>query len=106
MTDSTTTIIIAIVGSGAFSTLVSLICRLIEKHIEKKSGVNETMRLLLKDRLRHLCTHYIRQGWIYEDELEDIVRMHECYHDKLHGNGYLDTLIEKVKKLELRGIGV
>lgn len=101
-----TTIIVAVLGSGAISAVVNLVCRLIEKSIERKSGANESMRLLLKDRLRFLCVHYIQQGWIYEDELEDLMRMHECYHEKLHGNGYLDTLINKVKGLEIRGIGI
>ena len=102
MNDNMVTIVVAVLGSGAFSALVNMVCRM----LEEKSGQNEAMRLLLKDRLRFLCVHYVHQGWIYEDELEDLIRMHDCYHNKLHGNGYLDTLMAKVKALEIRGIGV
>ena len=101
-----TAIIVAIIGSGILNTTLTYLLSNLDKKKHEENGIIEASRLLMKDRLRFLCVHYINQGWIYEDELEDIVRMHECYHDKLHGNGYLDTLIDKVKKLELRGIGV
>lgn len=97
-----TTIIVAILGSGAVNTLITFIMA----QIDKKSGVNASLRLLMKDRLRFLCMHYIEQGWIYEDELEDIMAMHKCYHDDLNGNGFLDKQMEKVTNLEVRGIGV
>lgn len=103
MSDSTLTIIVAILGSGALSTLISQVCTYLTKREDKKSGVAEGMRLILKDRLRFLCAHYIAQGWIYADELEDLIVMHDCYHSKLNGNGYLDTLMSKVKALEVRG---
>ena len=99
-------VIIAIICSGALSTLISQLFTLFMKRAEKKSGVNEGMRLILKDRLRTLCVHYVEQGWIYEDELEDLIRMHSCYHDKLNGNGYLDELMRRVKQLPIHGIGV
>lgn len=99
------TIFTAVLGSGLLSTLVSQLCSWLEKRRERKSGTAEGMRLILKDRLRWLCAHYIAQGWLYCDELEDIMVMHECYHDKLKGNGYLDELMEKVKALEIRGLG-
>ena len=60
----------------------------------------------MKDRLRSLCDHYRQQGWIYEDELEDIIAMHNCYHDKLKGNGFLDKQMSRVMNLEIRGIVV
>lgn len=77
---------------------------------EKKKGdyadVKKAARLLMKTELRDLCERYIAQGWIYEDELDDIIAMHNCYHDDLNGNGFLDTLMKRVKDLEIRGIGV
>lgn len=97
-----TTIIVAILGSGIINTLISCLVTL----KEKKSEVAKSLRLLMKDRLRYLCAHYIQQGWIYEDELEDIIIMHECYHTDLKGNGYLDEMMRRVKELEVRGMGV
>lgn len=106
MNGTTVTIIVAIIGSGALSTIINQICTYFNKKEEKKSGTSEGMRLILKDRLRFLCLRYIEQGWIYEDELEDLIVMHDCYHNKLNGNGYLDELMNRVKKLEIRGAGV
>jgi len=106
MSDNTVTILIAAMSSGVLSTLITQIFNVMAKREEKKSGTAEGMRLILKDRLRFLCMRYIRQGWIYEDELEDLIVMHECYHGKLNGNGYLDELMNRVKELEIRGIGV
>lgn len=99
------TVLTAVLGSGLLSTLVSQFFNWLTKRQEQKSGVAEGMRLVMKDRLRFLCAQYINQGWIYEDELEDLMAMHKCYHDKLKGNGYLDGLMERVKALDLRGIG-
>lgn len=96
--------IVAILGSGLLSTLVTQIFTVINRRREARSGANEAVRLVLKDRLRYLCAHYLEQGWIYADELEDILAMHKCYHDTLNGNGYLDTMMGRVKNLPIRGV--
>lgn len=96
------TIAVAIISSGVLNTALTHLITL----RDKRKGIQEASRLLMKDRLRFLCVHYIQQGWIYEDELEDLVAMHNCYHDDLKGNGFLDSQMERVKNLELRGIGV
>ena len=100
-----TEIIIAVLGSGVLSTLISQLFAVGYRCIEKKQGYVAALRLLMKNSLRGLCSMYIRQGWIYEDELEDIIDMHQCYHNDLKGNGYLDTMMDKVKALEVRGVG-
>ena len=105
MSETTTTLVVAVIGSGALSTLISQLCALLQRRAEAKSGAQEGLRLILKDKLRFLCVKYIEQGWIYEDELEDLMAMHHCYHNKLKGNGYLDVLMDKVKKLDVRGVG-
>lgn len=101
-----TQIIIAVIGSGLLTTVINRIFNYLDKRAELKSGVTHGVRLILKDRLRFLCTRYIEQGWIYEDELEDLISMHSCYHDTLKGNGYLDSLMHRVQNLEIRGIGI
>lgn len=101
-----TAIIVAIIGSGLLSTIVNRIFSAIDKRQEQKSGVTHGIRLVLKDRLRFLCVRYIEQGWIYEDELEDLASMHQCYHDTLKGNGYLDDLMKRVKALDIKGVGI
>ena len=97
-----TTLLVAIISSRVLNTALTYLLGL----RDKRKGIQEASRLLMKDRLRFLCVHYIQQGWIYEDELEDLIAMHACYHDDLKGNGFLDSQMERVKNLELRGIGV
>lgn len=101
-----TTIIVAIIGSGLLNTLLGYLVSAHQKKQEENSDVNKALRLIMKDRLRFLCMHYINQGWIYEDELDDLIAMHNCYHNDLKGNGFLDSQMQRVKNLEVRGIGV
>ena len=101
-----TAIIVAVIGSGVLNTLLSYIMSQHEKKKDSESGIKEASRLLMKDRLRFLCVHYIQQGWIYEDELEDLTVMHSCYHNDLNGNGFLDKQMARVNQLEIRGVGV
>lgn len=98
-------IAIAVISSGLLSTIINQACNAWNRHQEEKKGSTAAMRLVLKDRLRGLAAHYIEQGWIYEDELHDIVEMHLMYHNTLKGNGYLDSLMARVKSLEIRGVG-
>ena len=103
--ESAVTIIVAIISSGVLNTITYAMSAH-ERKKNENSGIQESLRLMMKDRLRFLCVHYIEQGWIYEDELEDIITMHSCYHDDLNGNGFLNKLMTKVNELEVRGIGV
>lgn len=104
--DEIITIIVAIISSGAFNTLLLYAINTKNKKKDKESGVQEAARLLMKNELRSLCRQYINQEWIYEDELEDLMMMHSCYHNDLNGNGFLNKQMDKVMNLEVRGIGV
>ena len=106
MKEEIVTIIVAIIGSGVLNTLITAAMTEREKKKNENCEVQNAIRLVMKDRLRFLCSHYIDQGWIYEDELEDLISMHNCYHNDLKGNGYLDELMKRVKNLEIKGIGV
>lgn len=101
-----TTIIVAIIGSGVLNTILNYAINSKEKKEAEVKSSEKALRLMMKDRLRFLCMHYISQGWIYEDELEDIMAMHSLYHNELKGNGFLDNQMKKVKNLEVRGVGV
>lgn len=72
---------------------------------ELREIVNSLMiadRTILYDRIKHLAKAYIRRGWLYMEEYEDLDRMHKVYHDELNGNGFLDEVMSVVRKLEKR----
>lgn len=99
MDGSTATIIAAIFSSGALSALVS---GLMAKKSSKKTrdyGIEAGVRMLLYEKIKSLGKQYIARGTIHPEELEDILKMHEIYHNELNGNGFLDALIYNVKKL-------
>ena len=96
------TIIIAIISSGALSTLISGIFNLWSARKKSNDGVRAGMKMLLYDRIKHLGKAYISRGSITTDELEDLTEMHRIYHFDLDGNGFLDTLMNNVQKLPIK----
>lgn len=100
----TQSIIIAIIGSGALTALITNIFNVYRDHRSHEDGIAEGVQLLLYDRIKYLAKHHITAEQISPDELEDISRMWECYHDPdgLNGNGYLDSLMAAVKRLPVR----
>lgn len=59
-------------------------------------------RIILYDRIKHLAKAYIIRNYITVEEYEDLKRMHDVYHDNLNGNGFLDAIMDEVRKLEKR----
>lgn len=55
--------------------------------------------LIMQDRIKHLCRSYLKDEQIDFDDLNDLLAMHSCYHERLGGNGNLNTLMELVKEL-------
>jgi len=95
-------IIIAIIGSGALSAAISAIVAAVINHAKRKHGVAAGTQVLLYDRIKFWGKHYIADGEIAAEDLEDLIEMHRVYHDELGGNGYLDTLMEQVKHLKIK----
>lgn len=57
---------------------------------------------ILYDRIKQLAKAYLKRQWVSVEEYEDLKRMHEVYHDDLCGNGFLDAVMDEVRKLEVR----
>ena len=47
------------------------------------------------------CNEMVKRGYTTSEELEDIISMHKAYHN-LGGNGYCDTVINKVTALPIK----
>ena len=95
----TMTILLAVLSSSALASLISGIFTLLSAKQKKNSRVEAGVRILLYDRIKHLGTKYIERGYITDDEYEDLIKMHSVYHNSLHGNGFLDDIMERVQKL-------
>lgn len=92
-------ILLAVLGSSALASLISGIFSLAANRRKQESGVEAGVRILLYDRIKHLGTKYIEQGYITNDEYEDLVRIHDVYHNALGGNGFLDDIMNQVRRL-------
>ena len=95
-------ILLAIIGSGALSSIIAGIFSLIQNRKNKKDGVSKGVRQLLYDRIKYLGRCYISDGTISAEDLEDLMQIHGIYHTDLGGNGYLDSLMEQVKHLPIK----
>lgn len=92
-------ILLAVLGSSALASLISGIFSLAANRKKQESGVEAGVRILLYGNIKHLGTKYIERGYITNDEYEDLVRMHGVYHNALNGNGFLDDIMDQVRRL-------
>lgn len=93
------TIVIAIIGSGALSTLISAIVQAIANRksrltkIEQKlDDIEKALQTAEKDALR---TQLIMMIADYPDEKTDILRLAEYYFSKLEGNWVAGAIFSK-----------
>lgn len=92
-------VLLAVIGSSAMASIISGIFSLIKDRKSKDDGLEAGVRILLYDRIKHLCLKYCEVGHISSDDYEDLVKMHQVYHNNLHGNGFLDSEMSSVGKL-------
>lgn len=94
-------IIIAVLGSSATAAIISGLFGLFRDRKKRQDGVAKGVRQLLYDRIKFLGRSYISKREISSEDLEDLIEMHRIYHNDLDGNGYLDSLMEAVKRLPI-----
>lgn len=87
-------VIIAIIGSGALSTIISIIAN----RYQKKDDVAEGVMQLLGMSIRQRCEQAIEKGKISSEELAQLQSMNTVYK-KLNGNGYIKVLMSKIESL-------
>lgn len=73
-----------------------------EELVSTVENLKTANRLLMYDRIKHLCRSYLRDGEIDFNDLEDLIEMHDCYHTGLGGNGKLNELMGLVKDLPIK----
>lgn len=92
-------LILCVLGSSALAALISGLFNLALTKQKKESGLEAGVRILLYDRIKHLCLKYGERGYVTHDEYEDLVKMHDVYHTSLKGNGFLDGEMHQVERL-------
>lgn len=96
-----TTIVIAILSSGALSALVNGIFTLINRKKDDEKSIMKGLRQILYNDIKREGKKYIAAGQISSDALEDLIQTHQIYHDDLKGNGYLDNIMQAVNNLPI-----
>lgn len=62
-------------------------------------GLERAQRITMHERIKRLASKYCEQGSISFSDYEVIKQMHSIYHNDLHGNGFLDAVMEDVDNL-------
>lgn len=63
------------------------------------SGLERAQRITMHERIKRLAAKYCEAGQISFSDYEIIKQMHDIYHNDLHGNGFLDAVMEDVDRL-------
>ena len=92
-------VLLAVIGSSAMASVISGIFGLIKDRKSKDDGLEAGVQILLYDRIKHLCLKYCEEGCISSGDYEDLIKMHQVYHNNLHGNGFLDSEMASVGRL-------
>lgn len=93
--DIAVAIMVSIIGSSGIWAIVLRI-------MDKKDLKSQMLIGLGHDRIIELGMHYIKRGWITEDEYENLHDYLYIPYSKMGGNGSAERIMEEVKKLEIR----
>ena len=100
------TILLAVIGS---SGIASIVVALLQRHWQKKDkgdaridALVTAQQVLMVDRVRYLGRCYIRDGHISLEDKENVRGMYNAYK-ALGGNGNLETIMNEIDRLEVKG---
>ena len=71
----------------------------ISKIENRLGGLERAQRITMHERIKRLAAKYCENGQISYSDYEIIKQMHIIYHNDLHGNGFLDAVMEDVDNL-------
>lgn len=94
-------IIIAIIGSGALSALVSGGIALLNGKRKAKRGIDRAVSFLILGELERQFDKLVAKG---KCSRKDMKRFREVYdtYKSLGGDGYADDMLEAIKELEVQ----
>lgn len=94
--ETLTTIILTIVGSGGFWTLLQFI---VTKLTEKRTASSKMLLGLGHERILEQCAFYKLRGYITPDEYTEFERYLYKPYIQLGGNGAVEREMQRVKAL-------
>ena len=94
------TIIVAIISSGAFTTIVNFIINYLNQKRESKSNISKALMCLLGYEIKGECERVIRENKITMNDYQQLTELNDLYHE-MGGNGYVKSLMDKVKTLSI-----
>jgi len=74
----------------------------LEKLAEGFQILKNALRVNSHDRIKYLGRKHIENGEVSFDDREDLIEMHDVYHNDLGGNGNLDNIMKQVMDLTLK----
>ena len=83
------------------SNAVSTLQKSVDQNNKDMSLQSEALMAIAQDRIIFLAREFCKQGWIYEDDLNNLHRLADAYRD-LHGNGEVKILMDMVDKLPVK----
>lgn len=94
-------IVAAVLGSGAFSALVSGIMSYLNEKRKDKKGSGKLIMMLTARELYQMGEKFVSQGYADNEELKLFTDMFKIYKEQ-DGNGYADALKDRVDKLPIK----
>lgn len=94
-------VLLAIIGSGAFSAVVSGIVQVVSNHAKKDNAEDKVIKYLLARELKMKAMELLDKGYITEHDLYDFSKGFELYTE-LGGNGTVKKLADEVLKLPVQ----
>lgn len=94
-------IIIAIIGSGAFSALISGGISLLNGRRKAKKGIDHAVSFLILGELERQFDKLIAKGHATRKDMKRFREVYDTYKS-LGGDGYADDMLEAIKEMEVQ----
>lgn len=80
---------------------IGMLYKRFAKYQNEQKAMQDGMKALLHDRIIQKCKYHLSEGYITDDDLDEIYYMNKPYKE-LGGNGTVKVMIGKVEKLKFK----
>ena len=101
MEDIITKIILAVLGSGAFSALVSGLVSYFNEKRKDKKGSGQLIMMLTADKIYDNLEKFCEEGFANDEQYKLTLDMYKIYKEQ-GGNGYAEELKKRAEKLPIK----